>query len=409
MKKLFYILVLTVFLFVLIAQVDDNLSKESVSLIERIQNKSTSESYLYLNGIFASEEDTPVSVGKRLFDEYLKLDADASYEVSEYPDSKKLFLPTGEEFCKGWEEGCLEYLFSFQFDIDSLLREHSLLLARSNRFFELVEYKTLSKPTVYEMLPPYHYIAAAERIKVLRALSTYRDGDSRGALALLSLQFSKLRRAMELQDNLIGKLVFLMKLSEITDVMSLILSSTESKAKFIPGLSQSEKSFYMIAAREFGMSYHNFKSLDKHPEFFEIGGNFPGWITRILYKPNMSINAVEPIYTNLGRLAELSPSDFAKKVATASKDSPSSSKLRNYVGSSLVAFNSLGYEDYVARFNDFEVKLALFNQVHHFNLNLDKMKNPYYGDEVPKEAEGNLCFSGPLEDKRSLRCLRVKI
>lgn len=409
MKNLILIFVPVLVLLVLMTQVDDDLSEESENLISRINSKSTSESYLYLYGIFASDGEDPVNVGRQLLDEYRKLDADESYSVIDYPDSKKMSLPTGDEFCTLWEDGCLEYLFSSQVNISSLLIEHRLLVARSDRFFEFVEYETLSKPTLHELLPPYRYLAAAERIKVLEAISVYRDGDAEGAIDSLSLQFSKIRRSMELQDNLIGKLVLLAKLSEILDVMSVILINTDGKAKLISRLSQSEKSFYIIVAREFGMSYHMFKHLDKHPEFFDIGGNFPGWLTRILYKPNMTINSVEPIYSRLDRLAQLSPSDFAKQIEAGDKVSLSTSKLRNYVGNVLVTISSPDYAGYVASFHDFDAKLSLFNQVHHLKLKPDNMKNPYYGDEKPSEVEGNLCFSGPLENKSSLRCLRVNM
>ena len=408
MTKLLLTILLLAFVVVMIAQVDDELSKESSDLIGRINTESESESYLYLYGIFASDGDDPAKVGRKLLEEYRKLDNDDSYEVIAYPEEDKLPLPIGDEFCKAWEEGCLEYIFSSQYDVDRLLSENKLLLARSSRFFEFVEYETLSKPTVHELFPPYQYIAVAERIKILEAISVYSSGDAKRALESLSLQFSQLRKSMALQDNLIGKLVLLMKLSEVVDVMSVILSNSEGETKSIPDLTQTEKSFHMIAAREFGMSYYTFKNLDKHPEFFEMGGNFPGWMTRIVYKPNMTINSVAPIYYKLEQLAQLPSPDFAKRIEAGSSDTPSTSKLRNYVGSVLIAI-SPEYTEYVARFYDFDAKLAIFNQLHHLKLSLDDMKNPYYGKEVPEYVNGNLCFSGPLEDKRSLRCLRVKI
>lgn len=411
MKKLLLTILLLAFVVVVVvmtAQIDDDLSKESTDLIGRLNAESTSESYLYLFGIFASDGDDPAKVGRKLLEEYRKLENDDSYEVIEYPDENKISLPTGDEFCKAWEEGCLEYIFSSQYDVDRLLSENKRLLARSKRFFEFVEYETLSKPTIHELIPPYQYIAAAERIKILEAISVYSKGDAKGALESLSLQFSKLRKSMALQDNLIGKLVLLMKLSEVIDVMSVISSNSEGEAKLIPALTQSEKSFRMIAAREFGMSYYTFKNLDKHPEFFEMGGDFPGWLTRIVYKPNMTINSVAPIYSKLEQLAQLPSPEFAKRIEVSSSETLSTSMLRNYVGSVLISI-SPEYAEYVARFYDFDAKLAIFNQVHHLKLSHDDMKNPYYGKEVPEDVNGNLCFSGPLEDKRSLRCLRVKI
>lgn len=249
---------------------------------------------------------------------------------------------------------------------------------------------------------------AAERIKILEAISAYRLGDSAGAIDSLSLQFSKLRKSMALQDNLIGKLVFLMKLSEIIDVMSVIMSDSKGEVKLISGLSQSERSFYMIAAREFAMYYYIFNDTDKAPELFETDGNLPGWVTRFTFKPNMTINSIAPIYSEQEALAQLSPSDFVKKIEASEGSVPSTSKLRNYIGSILIAI-SPEYTGYVAKFYDFEAKVALFNQLHHLKLKFDNMKNPYYGDERPEELKGNLCFNGPLEDERFLRCLRIKI
>lgn len=408
MKKALSIFILVVTVLVLITQVDDDLSEDAISLLNRLDINAESESFIYLHGIFANENENPIDVGKKLLKEYRKLDQDQSYKVVEYPDSEKLPLPQGKAFCRSWENGCIAYLFSPDINAEALLNEHKVLVSRANKFLEFNEYTTLSKPTIGEILPPFQYISAAERIKVITAISLYKNGNPEKALKSLLTQFKTLRRSLELQDNLIGKLVFLMKLSEVLDTISVILSQEGINAEMIPQLSQSEKSFHKIAAREFAMSYHTFKSLDRHPEFFETGGNFPGWITRILFKPNMTINAVTPIYYRLERLAQLAPPDFAKQIETGESVNPSTSKLRNYVGETLIAF-SPEFDEYVAKFFDFDIKLALFNQLHHLKREPGSMHNPYYGNEVPKEINGSLCFSGPLEDNRSLRCLKVKI
>ncbi|WP_428243516.1 hypothetical protein [Gynuella sp.] len=408
MKKVLSIIIPAIILLGVFTQIDDELNEQAINLVNRLEKNVESEAYLYLYGIYAKETENPEQVGKRLLAEYQNSLADGSHEWVAYPDSDKLPLPNGEAFCRSWEEGCLEYLFSSEIDVDALLSENKTLLLRSKKFHEFNEYKTLSEPSVSEIYPPYQYITAAERINTIEAISFYKDGDARKAVDSLLEQFSDLRTSMELQDSLIGKMVFLMKLSEVLDVSSIILSNENMQTEDIPSLSQSEKSFHMVVAREFGMSYHTFKSLDKNPEFFETGGNFPGWITRMVYKPNMTINATTPIYYRLEHLAQLSPSELIKQLGTEDEIRPFTSKLRNYVGAVLIEI-SPDFDEYVTRFSDFEAKLAMFNQVHHLQLKPDAMQNPYYGNERPKEVDGNLCFSGPLEDKRSLRCLRVEI
>ncbi|AJQ94761.1 hypothetical protein [Gynuella sunshinyii] len=408
MKKVLSIVILAIVLLGWFAQRDDELSEQATQLISRLEADTGSASYLYLYGIYAKESENPEQVGRRLLAEYQKSVADESYEFVAYPDSDRLPLPRGEAFCRSWEDGCLEYLFSSEIDADALLAENKMLVFRSNKFHEFNEYKTLSEPTVSEIYPPYQYITAAERIKTIEAISFYKNGDARKALDSLSGQLMTLRKSMELQDNLVGKMVFLMKLSEILDVSSVILANENIRAENIPSLSESEKSFYMIVAREFGMSYHTIQSLDKNPEFFEEDANFPGWITRMLYKPNMTINAVTPIYIRLERLARLSPSELVKQFAAEKAFKPSTSKIRNYIGAVLIEL-SPDFDEYVARFSDLEAKLALYNQVHNLQLKPGVMHNPYYGNETPEEVDGSLCFSGPLEDKKRLRCLRVKL
>lgn len=409
MKKILFTLVIAVSLLVILAQRDDALSEEAKNLINRIDANGSSESYLHLYGIFAEKSENPVSIGKHLLEEYRKVDIDELYEINDYPDSKKITLPEGVEFCRSWEEGCFEQMFSASVNVNSLLAEHKVLVSRSDKFLEFDEYTTLSKPTILERFPPYHYFSAAERIKVIQAISIYRNGDVQKAIDLLLAQFSNLRRSLALQDNLVGKLIFLMKLSEVMDVLSVILSNEDINIGMIPNLNEVEKDFYMIAAREFSVPYYTFKNLDKHPEFFEKDGDFPKWVSRILFKPNMTVNAKTPIYSGLEKSAQLSPSEFAKKVEKNETFHPSTSKIRNYLGDKLISISPPDFDVFVARFFDFETKIALFNQFHHFKYDLKAMKNPYYGSEIPEKSGSKFCFSGPIEDERSLRCLRVEL
>ena len=406
MKKVLLILIPVMGILLLLAQIDDDLSKEANDLIDRVETDGDSESYLYLSGIFAEEGEDPIDEGKRILAEFRRSETDGSYEVLGYEESKKIPLPKGDAFCKAWADGCIASLFSSAMDLEKLLKKHQVLVSRSNKFLEFKEYKTLSKPTISEQLPPYQYIAAAERIKVLEAILTYKNGSPEQAIESLLLQFTRLRQSMALQDNLIGKLVFLMRLSEIIDISSVILFQENIKTETIASLSKAEKSFNIVAAREFGMSYYTFKNLDRNPDFFEMGGNFPSWITRVIYKPNMSINAITPIYYRFERLAQLSPSDFADEVKNGTHSKPSTSQLRNYVGNVLVGVSSPNFDEYVSRFIDFDVKIAIFNQEYSSGNTLE---NLYYAGDVPKEANGNICLNGPLEDERNLRCLKVKI
>lgn len=408
MKKALLILISVIVITVLLAQIDDDLSKDASDLIDRVEANGVSDAYLFLSGIYAGENENPIDEGRRILEESRKLDIDESYNVAMYDDAKKIPLPTGEAFCKTWEDGCLAYLFSSEIDTESLLNDHKVMISRANKFFEFDEYTTLTTPSIKELVPPYQYVTAAERISVLNAISLYKNGNPEEAIDSLLGQFSKLRKSLGLQDNLIGKLVFLMKLSEIIDVAGVILSQEDMKIDMIPRLSQPEKSFYMVVAREFAMSYYTLKRLDKHPEFFETGGDYPGWLVRIIFKPNMTINAEAPAYLRLEQLAQLSSSDFANIIESGTPVIPSTSKIRNYVGGVLITMLP-NFDNYVARFKDFDAKLVLFNHKYSLGSTLIKPENPYYAGQTFKEIDGNICFDGPLEDKKFLRCLRTHV
>lgn len=407
MKKLILIIFSAIAVQLWLCQIDDDLSIDAVDLVNRLNVDGESRAYLYLTGIFANENDNPEDVGRKILEEQRKLDADASYKVVEYEVSKKIPLPEGGLFCQARNEECISTLFSSKIDMEKIFQENRVLILRSKNFFEFSEYKTLTKPSFNEIFPPYQYIASAEKIKLLEAISIYQHGNPKEAIESLQAQLQKLRKSLELQDNLIGKMVFLAMLADVIDVSSVILSNEGIKVEHVHGLSPAEKSFHMVAAREFGTSYYTFKNLDRHPEIFEIGGKFPGWVARILFKPNMTINAVTPIYRRFERLVQYSPSEFSAEIEQGNFSLTPTSKMRNYIGATLVAV-APNFDEYVARFHDFEAKIALFNHMH-VEGGSAGIKNPYWPDREPIESNGAICFDGPLKDNRFLRCLRLKL
>jgi hypothetical protein len=408
MIKLFILILPFLPIIVLFGQIDDDLSPKATELINTIAVDAESDAYLYLLGISANESDSPEKVGVNLLNEYRKQESDDSYTVVDYQDAKKIPLPQGEIFCKAWKEGCLEALFVSDIDINKLKVKYSTLLARLNRFHEFNEYKTLTKPSAFEQYPPYKYILAAERIEVLYAIATYKTGKPKKAIALLQHQLARVRKSLKLQDNLIGKMVFLMKSSEVVDVLSVIVAQAGADIKAISELTISEKDFSVVSAREFTMSYYLLKELDRNPELFRMGGNLPSWFTRIVYKPNVTINTITPDYYRLVRISRLKPAEFVNELGNDRSSISLISNLRNYVGNVLIGI-STGYDEYVARVMDFETKIHLFNRLYHYQDELETVSNPYYPSDKTEASGDNACFRGPLEDKRFLRCIRIKM
>ncbi|MCW8931253.1 MAG: hypothetical protein OQL19_13555 [Gammaproteobacteria bacterium] len=412
MKKSLLIIIIFFATFIFFSQIDDELSEEAQNLIEKVEqtnDTNVSEAYLYLIGIYANSNDDPIEIGRKQLGEYRKLEEDEKYQLIEYPESEKLLLPKGELFCSTSEDDCLATLFSKEFDIHELRKKHETLISRVNQFHKYSEYKTLTKPIVVEQFPPYQYLSKIERLNVLTAISLYKEGNIEEAVSLLLNKMKQLRKMMALQDNLIGKVVYLMKLSEAIDVVSIILSESgrQIKTDLIPNLSLTEKNFDLVSAREFAMSYYLFKNLDKHPEFFEIEGNLPGWITRIVFKPNMTINGMAPIFTRLDRLSKMTPKEFAAEMTEERNFTVSTSKFRNYVGNILIGISPT-YDEYVGRFKDFDLKIHLFNQIYHYGVDDTAVANPYFERESSYLSESSICFKGVLEDDSQIRCLKTK-
>lgn len=409
-KKILLTVIVLLLAALMLGQRDDQLSQASKTLIERVDLSASNTAYLYLSGLFAHQDEDPESVGRERLAEYRKFENDQSYQMAEYPKAKKIVLPKGELFCVTSDEGCLETLFRTDFDIEQIREKHAVLISRINTFHGFAEYITLSKPTVEEILPPYQYLVRAERIATLGAIAHFKQGDSDQAVEQLMQQLQRMRAALRKQDNIVGKMVFSRMLSEKIDVLSVTLSqaNTVQVTPLIASLSANEKDFSIAAAREFMLSYHLFTGMDRHPEILQKGGNSPGWLTRLFFKPNVSTNAITPKFYRLERLATLAPSEFAQALSEPALAVPKTSSLRNFVGNMLISIQ-LDFDGYVGRMIDVDAKLALFNQRYHLQQDIALTQNPYFADETPQITEDKACFSGPLEDMVAMRCLKINL
>lgn len=386
-------------------QIDDELSSEATRLISLVDFEGESDSYLFLMGLHANEGQDPIELGRNLLAEQRKKEVDSSYVERKPDESLYMPRPDGPLFCRIRDEGCLARLFSEQIDIERLSQEHAALMQRMEKFHSFTEFKTLTKPSLDEIYPRYQYVSAAERIRLLKSISMFNSGNHREAIDALHAQLEDARHSLELQDNLIGKLVFLVNVSAILDVMSIIHSRSNSAAELLPQLTPGEKNMDVVLAREFVMAYYVYQNLDRHPDAFEMGGSAPGWFVRVLFKPNMTINALVPVYTRALALAKQNATEFALDIETWEIPAPATSRLRNLLGSFLLMPQN--YDEYIAALFDLDAKLLTFNHLYRSRGDLAELKNPFYPEETPVVLADRVCLRGPLEDKRGLRCLRI--
>lgn len=411
MKRIILIFVLSILVStIFITQVDDDIDNHALDFLSDIDSSKESDAFLYLFGIYAAPNEDPFEIGKKVLSEHEYIDLDSEYRSSSYPESKMLANPTGDLFCQTWKDDCIKHLFESDYEIEKIKSDNKVLTQRAEKFWQFNEYSTLTKPSVNELVPPYQYLASAVRIKTLEAIQLHRAGKSEKAIDLLVDQFALSRNAMGNQDTLIGKLVFLMGMSEMLDVLSIFVFSSEKNPNLetMQLLTNEERGFDIVVAREFAMAYYMLLEADRHPEFFQIGGEMPGWMVRLFYKPNMTINASIPVYREMVELAKLSPKEFAARIGSGAEVRVTSSKIRNYAGNTLLSV-PLDLKKYLARFFDFDAKITLFNSLLGGREEVSNATNPYYKDKKPVLAPLEACFDGPLIDERRLRCLRIGI
>ena len=213
------------------------------------------------------------------------------------------------------------------------------------------------------LIPAIQYIRAAERVKTLKAIRLFNTGNINKSLSILEQQIKDNRHALTLHDSLVGKLVFTVILSELIDVLSIIIDQSDVPIESIENLTTEEKSLAIAFAREFGSSYESHNDIDQRPNRITPGPHLPKWIRRIFFKPNMTSNAIAPLYYKAGKISELTPSEFSEYISSYEPISPITSKIRNKEGRHLLWFLP-SFNEYIGMLMDLEAKIYLFNQYH---------------------------------------------
>ncbi len=403
-------------------QIDDDLEPAVIQLLEKSKVKDKSSAYLYLMGFHASEKDDPYLVGRNIYHsirrgEETYLNKKGDFDFDDYPEQQRLPLPEGQFFCKISEKGCLSSLFQEPKQLEEVLRSNATLLNRYYQFNNYNDFATLARPLVSEPFPPYQYIAKASRLVILSSIKEAQSSNDSKALSLLSKHINSLRKQLVLQDTLIGKLVFLMQLSETLDVAYLVSRGAGNEHLFqIPNLTKNERDFEVILARELAMFHDTYRRrLDNAPEIWEKGGSTPSWVVNLVFKPNITVNSSYPVYRQAIEYASLSQAEFSEKIEQGHMPEIRESKLRNLVGTRLNRIGLANYNKYIARFYDVDTKITLFNatvSAKDIKATVDLIKNPYYPKTKTaylSEKNQSICFDGPLPDERNFRCLRIAI
>lgn len=422
-----------VIIVLILLQFDDPLAPEAQALVEHTIPPSESPAYLYLLGIDAPPEQEPADHGERLL-AYSRQQDDlveknpATTESAPWPKYQALPRPEGKLFCRWSESDCRVRILSRKHQAPELSATDRVLLDRYRTFMAMDRFRTLSKPSLHEPLPSFHYLVSGHRLVMLNLLEKADEGSPADAIHQLADNLARVRGHLADADTLIGKLVYLALMSESLDVLSSLLAEHGFElAPELRPMSTTERDFALPMAREFAIGYHLFQSMDRHPGFFHttsIAGasnegildtaHTPGWWVRAIFKPNMTSNSVLPVYLQSIQLSQVAPADYPHAMGKADEVSVKTNWLRNSSGTILAGVGGPHYEDYVAEAFNLHGKLSLLRQIIDLSglpFDLETLENPLAsgGDNMYWDSgRRQLCLAGPGEDDRRFRCLVVQ-
>lgn len=412
-------------------QFDDPLAPEARALIEHTNAQPASPAYLYLLGIDAPIEQAPINLGESLFaysrqqDELIEKNPNTAENVP-WPEYEALPRPEGDLFCRWSDTDCRVRVLTRWSDTPALSETDRILMARYQTFMAMDGFSTLTKPSLHEPLPGFHYLVSGHRLLMLKVLENAGQGDPAGAIRQLSDNLTRVRVHLAAADTIISKVVYLALMSESLDVLSglLVEYGYNLSPELLP-MSAAERDFTLAMAREFTMGYHLFQSMDRRPEFFNTvsvstseptrsTSYTPGWWVRATFKPNMTSNSILLVYLQPIKLSQVAPEGFSEAMAKADQASVQANWLRNSSGAILAGIGGPRYEEYVAKAFDLHGKLSLLRQIIDLQgvpYDLETIKNPLAsgGNNVYWDSsQRHLCLEGPGYDDRKFRCLIVR-
>ncbi len=418
MVRMFVIVVIIISLLLAAGlNIDDGIDPAVSELVSSLGDSAEeSEGYFYLMGISAPEDKVPGVVGRQHYEKVS--DITQKEQFTDYTDIEGdvLTLLESDLFCNLLSHGCFEEIFHSEENLQALIDDHKVLLGRWERYVELNDFETITSPSLFEVFPPYRYVTRANRVLIMESIKDLKENRTTVARDRVLTNIRHLRRQLVLQDNLIGKLTITQLISEHLDVLFLIVKSSEGDQRLnIEPLTNTEKSLRKAIVREFAMAIETFRGIGNHPELWKEEKSLPSWMGQYIFKPNMSINAVFPIYQQAAEYAELTPIAFEKAMSTGPDIELKSSLIRNFVGTEFIQIARVNLDNYIGELNDLSVKIALFNSLVDQEITGDLLRvvhSPYYETDRPatfSKTGDRVCVEGPLPDDKNMRCLKIKI
>lgn len=416
-KKILLFVLIGVVAVILLLQIDDPLDTEVDALIQSATPPSSSRAYLYLLGLHAPRGQDPAELGEQRFASTKQPDSDDPLPPDSSGSTDILTLPEGDLFCGLSDDGCLYRLFTSSDEVAAVVAQNQILLDRYRTFLSLNDFATLEEASLDELPVAYRHMMHGNRLALLSALQTAANGQSDQAVGELFDMIRALRHKLTTADTLITKALLTALIADNLDALSVLIQQHAfTTAKPLEPLSAAEKSMKKPVAHELRGMYSFYSTLDREADKHDPSGQWPHWVRRLFFKPNMSVNASYAHYRNALTLAELVPAEFAEfvdRINNKTVEELPHAWLRNYVGSQLVNIAGPAMTRYVELIFDLDAKITLFNA----SLSDPSMKsiagklpNPYFPSDAfayRPSSKDAVCFESVSKAADNAICLAL--
>ena len=399
---------------------DEQPNATHMAWAERLDSvDSPTDAYLWLMGFTAPADDDPLAAGQRFMNDAMEWLANADEELpfiavgySVSPDwlDNSLPLPRNDKMrellqCQGLELPPCDQL-------TSVLDEHALVLERL-RAWPLRGEGLQSSPELATLIPAFQGIVSASQLDLLDQLRLLLTDQPEEALSRMAEHDRQLRQALAETRNLVGAMVMVAVIDEAVNTRVRWVAEGWLPAsvvtEWLADIDRVDQLLFNMILGEFSFV----RAFDRDA-LDASGGDLSRWYARLAFKaffrPVAIMNHTALLYQSMAELdTPIALSEFVRGERVM-PESP-----RRWDPLHMIPAPE-PFLEYIARVHDLNAKMTLartwlaVRPETAGQLTTLAEANPYgegYGIEWNDEAR--LCFSGPLEDRRSIRCLPASL
>ena len=393
-----------------------------------ISGPAAENGYFSLMGLFAGTADESRKVGRKRVQAYELARAaqptGAQPSYTDYPAALRLATSAEiETLCKVEKRTCMHSFVADADTVRALSHNHRLLLQRYAELAEFQLFQSTTTPSVFEPQVPVELLSTVQRLLNAGIAVEFATGSRLRAVEQLAEDIRFQRRLLAGSDQLEVKLMAIESLARDLHLLSEFLDSAGFVHRHLPDLAAElndlttvERHLEPAIRREFKATADAMATL---PSSTSIGLDIdvPQWMTALLYKPNATLNRLQPRYAELVVLAASSHREFVVRWQKPQAVPPPTrlDYLLNPIGSVLVEIWDPSPRVAIAAVNDIAGLIRLLRLKRDFhagsardvesflNTGGNNVLSPHSGGPVLWDRTRQVLYFDGLSDKDYLK------